>query len=75
MLAIERPSPPVAPGIVFGEVAHVIDSVEDDKNFSKIYGGEYGKEWHQAAVKLNRELMTVTEELETVMKEWEGMVK
>src|SRR5215467_8923225 len=27
-----------------GEVAHVIDSIEDDKNFSKIYGGEYGKE-------------------------------
>ena len=27
-----------------GDVAHVIDSVEDDKNFSKIYGGEYGKE-------------------------------
>src|ERR1039458_7351727 len=27
-----------------GEVAHVIDSVEDDKQFSKIYGGEYGKE-------------------------------
>jgi len=27
-----------------GEVANVIDSVEDDKNFSKIYGGEYGKE-------------------------------
>src|ERR1017187_3625289 len=27
-----------------GEVAHVIDSVEDDKNFSKIYGGEFGKE-------------------------------
>ena len=25
-------------------MAHVIDSVEDDKNFSKIYGGEYGKE-------------------------------
>ncbi len=24
------------------EVAHVIDSIEDDKNFSKIYGGEYG---------------------------------
>ncbi len=27
-----------------GDVARVIDSVEDDKNFSKIYGGEYGKE-------------------------------
>src|ERR1051326_5713084 len=27
-----------------GEVAHVIDSIEDDKNFSKIYGGEYGKD-------------------------------
>jgi HAE1 family hydrophobic/amphiphilic exporter-1 len=27
-----------------GDVAHVIDSVEDDKNFSKIYGGEYEKE-------------------------------
>ncbi len=27
-----------------GDVANVIDSVEDDKNFSKIYGGEYGKE-------------------------------
>ena len=27
-----------------GDVAHVIDSVEDDKQFSKIYGGEYGKE-------------------------------
>jgi HAE1 family hydrophobic/amphiphilic exporter-1 len=27
-----------------GDVAHVIDSVEDDKNFSKIYGGEYGNE-------------------------------
>jgi len=27
-----------------GDVAHVIDSVEDDKNFSKIYGGEYGKD-------------------------------
>jgi HAE1 family hydrophobic/amphiphilic exporter-1 len=27
-----------------GDVAHVIDSVEDDKNFSNIYGGEYGKE-------------------------------
>jgi len=26
------------------EVAHVIDSVEDDKNTSLIYGGEYGKE-------------------------------
>jgi hydrophobic/amphiphilic exporter-1 (mainly G- bacteria), HAE1 family len=26
------------------DVAHVIDSVEDDKQFSKIYGGEYGKE-------------------------------
>jgi HAE1 family hydrophobic/amphiphilic exporter-1 len=26
------------------DVANVIDSVEDDKNFSKIYGGEYGKE-------------------------------
>jgi len=24
------------------DVAHVIDSVEDDKNFSQIYGGEYG---------------------------------
>ncbi len=27
-----------------GDVAQVIDSVEDDKQFSKIYGGEYGKE-------------------------------
>src|SRR5512140_2177750 len=27
-----------------GDIARVIDSVEDDKNFSKIYGGEYGKE-------------------------------
>jgi HAE1 family hydrophobic/amphiphilic exporter-1 len=27
-----------------GDVANVIDSVEDDKNFSKIYGGEYGKD-------------------------------
>ena len=27
-----------------GDVARVIDSVEDDKNFSKIYGGEYGKD-------------------------------
>jgi HAE1 family hydrophobic/amphiphilic exporter-1 len=27
-----------------GEVAHVIDSIEDDKNYSRIYGGEYGKE-------------------------------
>ena len=27
-----------------GDIAHVIDSVEDNKNFSKIYGGEYGKE-------------------------------
>ena len=27
-----------------GDIANVIDSVEDDKNFSKIYGGEYGKE-------------------------------
>ena len=27
-----------------GDVAHVIDSVEDDKNFSKIYGGEFGKD-------------------------------
>ena len=26
------------------QVARVIDSVEDDKNFSKIYGGEYGSE-------------------------------
>jgi HAE1 family hydrophobic/amphiphilic exporter-1 len=26
------------------DVAHVIDSVEDDKNFSQIYGGEYGTE-------------------------------
>jgi HAE1 family hydrophobic/amphiphilic exporter-1 len=26
------------------EVARVIDSVEDDKNFSKIYGSEYGKD-------------------------------
>jgi hydrophobic/amphiphilic exporter-1 (mainly G- bacteria), HAE1 family len=26
------------------EVANVIDSVEDDKNFSMIYGGEYGAE-------------------------------
>ncbi|MGD0499785.1 MAG: efflux RND transporter permease subunit [Bryobacteraceae bacterium] len=25
------------------DVAHVIDSVEDDKNYSKIYGGEFGK--------------------------------
>ena len=25
-------------------MAHVIDSVEDDKNVSWIYGGEYGKE-------------------------------
>jgi ATP-binding cassette subfamily F protein 3 len=28
-----------------------------------------------AAVSLNRELMTVTDELETIMKEWEGMAK
>ncbi len=27
-----------------GDVAHVLDSVEDDKQFSKIYGGEYGKQ-------------------------------
>jgi HAE1 family hydrophobic/amphiphilic exporter-1 len=27
-----------------GDVAHVIDSVEDDKNFAAIYGGEYGKD-------------------------------
>ena len=27
-----------------GDVANVIDSIEDDKNFSRIYGGEYGKE-------------------------------
>jgi len=27
-----------------GDVAHVIDSIEDDKNFSKIYGSEYGKD-------------------------------
>jgi HAE1 family hydrophobic/amphiphilic exporter-1 len=27
-----------------GEVAHVIDSVEDDKQMSLIYGGEYGKD-------------------------------
>jgi hydrophobic/amphiphilic exporter-1 (mainly G- bacteria), HAE1 family len=26
------------------EVANVMDSIEDDKNFSKIYGGGYGKE-------------------------------
>ena len=26
------------------EVAHVIDSVEDDKNVSKIYGGEFGRD-------------------------------
>jgi len=26
------------------DVAHVIDSVEDDKNFSQIYGAEYGKQ-------------------------------
>src|SRR6185312_8130546 len=26
------------------QVANVIDSVEDDKNFSRIYGGEYGKD-------------------------------
>jgi hydrophobic/amphiphilic exporter-1 (mainly G- bacteria), HAE1 family len=26
------------------EVANVLDSVEDDKNFSKIYGGEFGAE-------------------------------
>ena len=26
------------------DVANVLDSVEDDKNFSKIYGGEFGKE-------------------------------
>ncbi len=26
------------------EVAHVLDSIEDDKNFSKIYGGEYGQD-------------------------------
>ncbi len=26
------------------EVANVMDSLEDDKNFSKIYGGEYGME-------------------------------
>jgi HAE1 family hydrophobic/amphiphilic exporter-1 len=26
------------------DVANVIDSVEDDKNFSRIYGAEYGKE-------------------------------
>ena len=30
--------------IRLGDVAHVIDSVEDDKQFSKIYGGEYGNE-------------------------------
>ena len=24
------------------DVAHIIDSIEDDKNFSQIYGGEYG---------------------------------
>ncbi len=27
-----------------GDVAHVIDSVEDDKQMSQIYGGEYGTE-------------------------------
>jgi hydrophobic/amphiphilic exporter-1 (mainly G- bacteria), HAE1 family len=27
-----------------GDVAHVIDSVEDDKQMSLIYGGEYGKD-------------------------------
>jgi HAE1 family hydrophobic/amphiphilic exporter-1 len=27
-----------------GDVARVIDSVEDDKNFSKIYGSDYGKD-------------------------------
>jgi HAE1 family hydrophobic/amphiphilic exporter-1 len=27
-----------------GDVANVIDSVQDDKQYSKIYGGEYGKE-------------------------------
>jgi hydrophobe/amphiphile efflux-1 (HAE1) family protein len=27
-----------------GDVAHVLDSVEDDKQFSKIYGSEYGKD-------------------------------
>ena len=27
-----------------GDVAKVIDSVEDDKQYSKIYGGEYGKD-------------------------------
>ncbi len=26
------------------DVANVLDSIEDDKNFSKIYGGEFGKE-------------------------------
>ena len=26
------------------EVAHVLDSIEDDKNYSKIYGGEFGTE-------------------------------
>jgi HAE1 family hydrophobic/amphiphilic exporter-1 len=26
------------------EVAHVLDSIEDDKNFSKIYGGEFGED-------------------------------
>ncbi|HUK19128.1 MAG TPA: efflux RND transporter permease subunit [Bryobacteraceae bacterium] len=27
-----------------GDVANVIDSVQDDKQYSKIYGGEYGKD-------------------------------
>src|SRR5688572_29288412 len=26
------------------EVAHVLDSIEDDKNYSKLYGGEFGEE-------------------------------
>ena len=30
-----------------GDVANVIDSIEDDKNFSRIYGGEYGKDGTQ----------------------------
>src|SRR5437016_709794 len=30
-----------------GDVANVIDSIEDDKNFSRIFGGEYGKEGTQ----------------------------
>jgi len=30
-----------------GDVANVIDSIEDDKNFSRIFGGEYGKDGTQ----------------------------